>query len=121
LVANDLSNPQPTIEDNVNIPQFSDSNIWKMYFDGPFSKDGVGVGILLISLDRKNATLSFKIIFEVTNNVAKYEALILGLELAKSLKVQNLAGYGDSELIVKHIRNIYQNKHPRLKAYRNEV
>jgi len=72
-----------------------------MHFDGALSKDGARAGIVLISLDKKNITQSFKLDFEVTNNVVEYEALILGLELAKSLKVQNLAVYGDLEFIVK--------------------
>lgn len=95
LATNDLSNPQDKIEDTVNIPQFSDTNIWKIYFDGAFSKDGIGAGIVLISLDKKNITQSFKLDFEVTNNVEEYEALILRLKLAKILKVQNLVVYGD--------------------------
>lgn len=85
-----------------------------MYFDGAFLKDGVGARIVLISPNKKIITQYFKLDFEVTHNVAKYEALILGLELAKSLKVQNLEVYNDLELIVKQIKNICQTKHPRL-------
>jgi len=72
-----------------------------MYFDGVFSKRGAGAGIILICPDKKNITQSFKLDFKVTNNVAEYEALILGLDLAKSLKAENLVVHGDSELIVK--------------------
>ena len=43
------------------------------------------------------------------------------MQLAKSLKVQNLSVYTDSELIFKQIRNVCQTKHSRLRAYRNEV
>ena len=66
-----------------------------MYFGGAFSKDGVGAGIVLIYSDKINITQSFKLYFEVTNNVEKYEALVLGLEFAKNLKVKNLVVYGD--------------------------
>lgn len=53
--------------------------------------------------------------------MAKYEDFLLGLELAKSLKVQNLSVFFDSELIIKQVRNLCQTKHPRLRSYRNEV
>jgi len=43
------------------------------------------------------------------------------LQLAKSLKVQNLSVFTDSELIVKQVRNICQTKHPRIRSYQNEV
>ena len=40
----------------------------------------------MISPYKENITQSCKLDFEVTNNVAEYEAFILGLQLAKSLK-----------------------------------
>jgi hypothetical protein len=45
----------------------------------------------------------------------------LGLRAAKDMKIEELSVFGDAELIVHQVRNIYQAKHPRLKAYRNEV
>ena len=39
--------------------------------------------------------------FEVTNNMAEYEALIFGLTAALSLGVQQLLVKGDSQLIIK--------------------
>ena len=35
--------------------------------------------------------------------------------------IQEVAVFGDAELIVQQIRNAYQAKHPRLRSYRNEV
>jgi ribonuclease HI len=56
--------------------------MWKMYFDGASSWEGVGVGILLISPSGKFFPFSFRLQFETnsTNNVCEYEALVLGLE-----------------------------------------
>ena len=64
---------------------------------------------------------SFKLDFEATNNVAKYEALLLGLQTTRNMNIQNLKVFGDSELVVRQVRSQCQTKHPRLKAYRNEV
>jgi hypothetical protein len=53
--------------------------------------------------------------------VAEYEALVLGLRAAKEMGIREMAVFGDAELIVQQVKNVYQTKHPRLKNYRNEV
>jgi hypothetical protein len=53
--------------------------------------------------------------------VAEYEALVLGLKAAKDLGIEDLVVFGDVELIVHQIKNLYQAKHLRLRTYRNEV
>jgi ribonuclease HI len=44
--------------------------------------------------------LSFKLKFETTNNIAKYEALVFGLRVAKDMKVEYFSVFGDTKLIV---------------------
>jgi ribonuclease HI len=51
--------------------------------------------------------------------VCEYEALVLGLEYAKKLKIKHLIVFGDAKLIVKQIKKKYQDKHPRLRSHRN--
>jgi ribonuclease HI len=92
-----------------------------MYFDGSSSKEGSGAGILLISPSQEVITLSYKLEFETTNNIAEYEALVLGLRAAKDMAIGCLAVFGDSELIINQVKNIYQAKQQRLKQYKNEV
>jgi ribonuclease HI len=65
--------------------------------------------------------MSYKLEFEATNNVAEYEALVLGLKDAKDMGIEEMSVFGDVELIIQQIRNIYQAKHPHLRSYRNEV
>jgi hypothetical protein len=45
----------------------------------------------------------------------------LGLRIAKNMEIEELAVFGDAELIFHKVKNLYQAKHPRLRAYRNEV
>jgi hypothetical protein len=52
--------------------------------------------------------------------VTEYEALILGLRAAKDMGIKEISVFGDAELIVQQVRNIYQTKHPRLRSYINE-
>ena len=64
---------------------------------------------------------SYKLYFDCTNNVAKYEALILGLKMIRELKIKKVGIYGDSKLVINQVKGIYHAKHPRMRAYRNVV
>ena len=94
---------------------------WIMYFDGPAAKIGAGTGVYIISPIRDFKALSYKLTFECTNNVAEYEALLLGLHALKELGAQRIRVLGDSELVINQVNESYQTRHPRMRAYRNEV
>jgi hypothetical protein len=74
--------------------------VWKMFFDGASSKEGVGVGVLIVSPTQETISLPYKLEFETTNNVAEYEALVLGLRATKDMGIKKLSVFGDAELIV---------------------
>ena len=95
--------------------------MWKLFFDGASSKEGVGVGMVLVSPAQETIALSYKLEFRATNNVVEYEALILGLRAAKDMGIEEISVFGDVELIVHQVRNLYQDHHPRIRSYRNEV
>ena len=71
-----------------------------MFFYGASSKEGVGVGVVFIYPTQEIISLSYKIEFEATNNVAEYEALVLGLQAAKDMGIEEITVFGDFELIV---------------------
>jgi len=54
-----------------------------MFFDGACSKEVARASVVLVSPTQEYIHLSFKLTFQVTNNIAEYEALILGLSAAK--------------------------------------
>jgi len=90
-----------------------------MFFDGASSRESVGAGVVFISPTQETISLSYKLEFEATNNVAEYEALVLGLRATKDMKIEELAVFRDVELIVHQVKNPYQDKHPRLRTYKN--
>ena len=59
--------------------------------------------------------------FQVTNNTTEYEALLLGLNVAKDKGIKNLKVFGDADLIIQKVNKTFQAKKPRMKAYRDEV
>ncbi len=57
----------------------------------------------------------------VTNNVAEYRALLLGLERARELGASEIEIIGDSELIAKQVQGIYKVKHEAMKPLHREA
>ena len=53
---------------------------WKMYFDGAANQYGNGIGVLLITPKGSHIPLAIKLNFEATNNMAEYDACIVGME-----------------------------------------
>jgi ribonuclease HI len=98
------------------------ADFWSMDFDGAVSKEGAGAGVWLHNHQKRySENHSYKLNFHCTNNVAEYEALMLGLKLLKKVGAKQIMVRGDSELIIKQIKGEYAAKHPRLRAYRNVV
>ena len=97
------------------------TQIWDMLFDGACSKEAVGVGVVPVSPTQECIHLSFKLTFRVTNNIVEYEALILGLNAAKEMGIKGLKVFADADLIIQKVNKTFQEKHPRLKAYKDEV
>jgi ribonuclease HI len=52
---------------------------------------------------------------KVTNNVAEYRALLLGLTRARELGVSDVEIVNDSELIAKQVMGEYKVKHPAMR------
>ena len=67
-----------------------------MYFDGSLMKTGVGVGLLFISPLEVHMRYMIRLHFAASNNAAKYEALVNGLQITIELGVRCLNVRGDS-------------------------
>jgi ribonuclease HI len=61
-----------------------------MYFDGSFTLNGAGGGVVLISPKGDRLLYVIRPYFHTTNNEAEYEALVNGLYIAAELRVQRL-------------------------------
>lgn len=110
-----LSNPIDLPKDDIE----SKDLMWHMSSDGAFSKPSKGVRIVFISSLGHIFKFSFRLEFEATNNVAEYEALLLGLEIARELRIKLLTVKGDSDLVIKQVKGIFSCKSDRLRKYRN--
>lgn len=62
-----------------------------------------------------------RLLGSVTNNVAEYRALLLGLERAQALGANEVAVVNDSELIAKQVQGAYKVKHEAMRALHAEA
>ena len=93
-----------------------------MNFDGSCTKRTTRVGVWIHNIESDyGESHACNLHFKCTNNIAEYEALILGLNLLKKLGARRIAVHGDSKLIIKQVNGEYTVKHPRLMAYRNDT
>ena len=63
----------------------------------------------------------FRFEFRATNNEAKYEALLAGMEVAEALEADFLLNKSDSQLVVNQVSGLYQAKGDNLAAYLTKV
>lgn len=69
--------------DNENI--FHQS-LWHLDFGGPMNRLGVGAGVWIHNVENNNSEdHAFRLNFKCTNNMAEYEAIILGLKMVRKL------------------------------------
>ncbi|GJT63149.1 reverse transcriptase domain-containing protein [Tanacetum coccineum] len=81
---------------------------WVLYTDGASSAKGSGAGLVLISPTKTEYTYALRLNFESTNNQAEYEALLVGLRIAKKMGVQFLSVNVDSKLVASQINGNYE-------------
>ena len=61
---------------------------------------------------------AYKLNFRCTNNMAEYEALLLGLKMVKKLGATRLSVLGVSYLIIQQIKGKFFTNDPRLREYK---
>jgi hypothetical protein len=93
---------------------------WALFFDGSSCSKGGGVGILLISPRGEIFEFAIPIQPTVTNNQAKYEALLRGLQYLREAGAVSVEVYGDSELVIKQLNSQYECKSDALRSYYEE-
>ena len=88
-----------------------------MFFDGAARREGAGVGVVFVSLQRQIPLDSFSLSEFCSNNIAEYQALIIGLQIAIEMGILQLEIVGDSKLVINQILEQYDVKKEDLVPY----
>ena len=89
-----------------------------MYFDRAVNQYRNGIGVLLINPKGSHILLAIELKFEVTNNMAKYEACIARMEALRELGVKKAEVFGDSTLVIAQMQKLWKVKEEHLKPYK---
>ncbi|HST56965.1 MAG TPA: ribonuclease HI family protein [Solirubrobacteraceae bacterium] len=77
-------------------------------------------GSVVSSPDGEVLDESARLLGSVSNNVAEYRALLLGLERARELGATEVEVVNDSELIAKQVLGVYKVKHEAMRPLHRE-
>ncbi|XP_070008009.1 uncharacterized protein [Nicotiana sylvestris] len=94
---------------------------WKLFFDGAANMKGVRIGAVLISETGHHYLVTAQLHFYYTNNMAEYEACILGLRLAVDMGVQEVMVMGDLDLLVHQIQGEWETLDLKLILYQQST
>ena len=84
--------------------------IWRLSIDGAANAQGSGAGLILTSPEGIDIEYELRFGFQASNNEADYVAVIVGLNLAHSMEVDQLEVCSDSQLVVRQIEDTYEAK-----------
>ncbi|RYR53176.1 hypothetical protein Ahy_A06g028171 [Arachis hypogaea] len=94
---------------------------WKLHVDGSSNSTHGGARIILENQNGIIIEQSIRYDFPVSNNQAKYEALLAGLNLAWEVDAKVLEVNTDSQVVCSQINGSYHTRDPLLQQYLNRV
>ena len=94
---------------------------WSIHTDGSSNPHVGGAGVLIQNLEGDKIECMIRLDFPTTNNEAKYEALVAGLDLAKVAGDENMILHCDFQVITSQINGNYECRNERMKKYLEEV
>ena len=77
---------------------------WILVFDGASNALGNGIGVVIISPEGCHTPFTAILCFNCMNNMAEYEACIMGLKAAIDLGIKSLSVFGDLALVISQIK-----------------
>ncbi|XP_012081043.2 uncharacterized protein Mb2253c-like [Jatropha curcas] len=104
--------------------EFSDEHLlcvekggWKLYINGSTNRNGAGAGIVIEAPNGEVTTMCKRLLFPVTNNMAEYEACIMGIDSLLASGAKEVEVIGDSLLVIEHANERWRVEGERLKPY----
>ena len=94
---------------------------WVVNVDGLSTLYTRGIGVILKSPKGDRLKYAAHLQYQITNNEAKYEALLKGLELGKSFGVEVVVVQEDSQLIINQVNGMCEVKEDQMKKYLSSV
>jgi ribonuclease HI len=98
-----------------------DTEAWTVFCDGSWATFGAGAAVVLVAPSRVKTCFAVKLDFSCTNNIAEYEALLLGLRKLRAMGIRRAILKTDSQVIVGHVDKSSKARDPKLGKYLDVV
>ncbi|KAG5565187.1 hypothetical protein RHGRI_001176 [Rhododendron griersonianum] len=94
---------------------------WILQVDGSTTREASGAGLVLTFPKGQRLSYALRFEFKATNNEAEYEALVVGLDLAKAVGADHVLAKSDSQLVVGQVLGEYTVKEEIMQKYLDKV
>jgi hypothetical protein len=98
-----------------------DAEAWTVFCDGSWGTFGAGAAAVLVAPSKVKTCYAIKLDFSCTNNIAEYEALLLGLRKLKAMRIRRAILKTDSQVISSHVDKSSKARDPKLEKYLDAV
>jgi ribonuclease HI len=98
-----------------------DVEAWTVFWDGSWGAFGAGAAVVLVAPSKVKTCYAAKLDFSCTNNIAEYEALLLGLRKLRAMGIRRAILKIDSQVISGHVDKSSKARDPKLERYLDTV
>ena len=104
-----------------DLNEMEGNKTWVVHVNGSSTLHTRGIIVVLKSLEGDKLKYKVRLQYQTANNEAEHEALLKGLELAKSSGAESILVQGDSQLVIGQVNGTYEAKEERMKKYLYKV
>jgi ribonuclease HI len=104
-------------EEEVN----KDAEALTVFYDGSWGTFGAGAAAVLVAPSKVKICYAAKLDSSCTNNIAEYEALLLGLRKLRAMGIRRAILKTDSQVISGHVDKSSKARDPKLERYLDTV
>jgi ribonuclease HI len=98
-----------------------DAEAWTVFCDGSWGTFGAGAAAVLVAPFKVRTCYAVRLDFSCTNNIAEYEALLLGLRKLKATGIRRAILKTDSQFISGHVDKSSKARDSKLEKYLDTV
>jgi ribonuclease HI len=98
-----------------------DAEAWTVFCDGSWGTFGAGATVVLVAPSNVKTCFAVKLDFSCTNNIAEYEALLLGLRKLRAMGIRRAILKTNSQVIAGHVDKSSRARDPKLEKYLDAV
>jgi ribonuclease HI len=94
-----------------------DAEAWMVFCDRSWGTFGAGAAAVLVAPSKVRTCYAMKLDFSCTNNIAEYDALLLGLRKLKAMGIRRAILKTDSQVISGHVDKSRKARDLKLEKY----